>query len=268
MLTIILIILNIVISILGIYLFDYRVDSLINEPWVIVVSLLVGFLVMILSFFLYIEVFYFLVAKNKPINSKIKHNIAKKLMAVPLHVTNRRITIEGIENLPKNSGFSIYANHTSMMDIPVLMCALRNYPVAFLAKKMVVTLPAIGKWTTSIGCVMIDRTNDRKAAESIIQVIKNVKNGSTMVVFPEGTRTYNIGEMIDFKPGSFRIALKSRAPLVPITLSKVKHFNKISWPFRKDIKVVIHKPLEFADFKQLNTLDLAEKVKNIIQSRL
>lgn len=268
MFAIILIIINIVVSVLGVYLFDYQVDGLINSPLTIILSIVVGTLVMLATFFLYVDVFYILVAKRKPTTSRLKHIIAKQIMTVPLVATNTHTKVVGRENLPKDTGFSIYSNHTSMMDVPVLMYKLNKHPVAFLAKKAVIDLFSVGKWTPKLGCVMIDRSNARKGAESIINVIKNVKNGSTMVVFPEGTRSKEIGTLNDFKPGSFKVALKSKAPLVPITIVKPNNFKKIKWPLPKRITLVIHEPIPFNEFKGMPSLELAEKVKKIISSSL
>lgn len=263
-----LILINISVTGLGIYIYDYNVDQMINSPLVIILSVFAGTSTMLLTLFVYIEVFYQLIAKRKPLDSKIKHFLAKQAMALPLHATKSKVKVIGRENLPESTGFSIYANHTSMMDIPVFMCTLKEYPIAFLAKQVVADLPSIGKWTEPLGCVMIDRSNDRKAAESIIKVIRNIKSGSSMVIFPEGTRTSTIGELIDFKPGSFKVALKSKAPLVPITIVKPKNFKNIKWPKAKRITMVIHKPLEYSEFKAMNSLDLSNKVKSIIQSAL
>ncbi len=268
MFTILLLIINLIVSVLGIYLFDYQVDSLINYPGVIVLSILVGTIVMFISFFLYVDVLYLLVAKTLPQTSRLKHAIAKQGMTVPLFFTHTRTKVIGKENLPKDTGFSIYANHTSMMDIAVLMYKLDKHPVAFLSKKGVVELFSIGKWTPPLGCVTIDRGNDRQAAEAIINVIKNIKKGSTMVIFPEGTRTNEIGKLIEFKPGSFKVALKSKAPLVPITIVKPKNFKSIKWPFPKRITLVIHKPILYDDFKQMTSQDLSVRVKSIIGSAL
>jgi len=268
MLTILLLVINVCVTGFGIYLFDYRVDELVNSPVVIILSLVSGTIIMLGITSLYIEVFYQLVAKRKPINSKLMHFLANQLLAIPLHATNTRIKVIGRENLPEDPGFSIYSNHTSMMDIPVFMCSLRKYPIGFLAKQVVADVPVLGKWIIPLGSVMIDRSNDRKAAESIIQVIKHVKNGSTMVVFPEGTRTHKIGEMIEFKSGSFRVALKSKAPLVPVTIIKPLNFKSVKWPFVKRISIVIHKPLPYDEFRGMNSLDLSNKVKAIIKTSL
>lgn len=268
MLTIILLLLNAAFAATGIYLFDYQVDLSVDNALVIVLSLLSGTIFMVLLGAIYEELFFITVAKKKPINSMLKHTIAKQLLSFPVYVTNRRIKVVGRENLPKEPGFSIYSNHTSMWDIPVLMHTLSKYPVAFLAKEVVETLPFIGKWTPTLGCVMIDRSNDRKAAESIIQVIRNIKGGSTMVIFPEGTRTPKLGTLIPFKDGSFKVALKSKAPLVPITIHKASNYKKRFWPLKKQITVHIHPAIPFQDLKGMKSQDLSEKVKAIIEEKL
>ncbi len=268
MFAVFLLIVNITVSILGVYLFDYRVDATINSPLVIILSILSGTLITLIVFYLYIDVFYVLIAKRKPQNSKLKHFIAKQIMTVPLFFTNIRTEVIGKENLPENPGFSIYANHTSMLDIPVLMYKLNKYPVAFLQKKAVRDIIAVGKWTPTLGCVTIDRENVRKGAESIIKVIKNIKNGLTMVIFPEGTRTETIGQMIDFKPGSFKVALKSKAPLVPMTILKPKNYKEVKWPFTKRITLIIHKAIPFNEFSKLSSFELSMKVRKIIEEPL
>lgn len=268
MLSILLILIDLVVTGLGIYMFDFKVDQMINDPLVIVLSILGGIVVTIILLVIYIEGFYLLIAKRLPAQSMLMHKLATQLMSIPMYFTNHRVKVIGRENLPKDPKFSIYSNHTSMMDIPVFMNSLYEYPVAFLAKKVVKNLFMIGKWTPPLGCVSIERENNRKGAESIIQVIKNVKSGSTMVIFPEGTRTYKIGDLLKFKEGSFKVALKSKAPLVPVTLIKPKNFKDVKWPFAKRVTLVIHKPIPYEDFKGMNTIDLSAKVRKIIASSL
>jgi len=268
MLTIVLLIINLAVAVTGVYLFDYQVDGIINNPVVIILSILVGWIVMLLVLAFYIDLFYILVAKTKPQTSMLKHKIAKQMVSIPMHLTNMRVSVVGKENLPQDPGFSIYSNHTSMMDISVLMYKLYEYPIAFLEKEIVKNLFLVGKWTPPLGCITIDRDNDRKGAEAIINVIKNVRNGSTMVIFPEGTRSREIGTLLEFKQGSFRVALKSKAPLVPITIVKPKNYNSIKWPFKKRITLVIHKPIPFEELSTMKSLELSQKVEDIIRSSL
>lgn len=263
-----LLVINIATSILGVYLFDYQIDNAINSPIVIILSIITGTIIMLIVFFLYLEIGYLLLAKKLPPNSKIKHFFAKEIMTIPLFLTNTRVKVIGKENLPLEPGFSVYSNHTSMMDIPILMCKLNKYPVAFLSKEEVTEMYTVGKWARNIGCVLIDRSNDRKGAEAIINVIRNIKNGLTMVIFPEGTFSNEVGKLIEFKPGSFKVALKSKAPLVPITIFETKIVKKMKWPFPKRITIVIHQAIPFNEYKEMTSHDLANKVKTTIESAL
>ena len=268
MLTILLLIINLCITISGIYIFDYQVDGIINSPFIILFSIIIGWIVMFLVLLIYIELFYVIAAKKLPQTSMLKHKIAKQMVSFPMHLTNMRVKVVGKENLPTDPGFSIYVNHTSMMDISVLMYKLYDYPVAFLEKEVVGDLFLVGKWTPKLGCVLIDRDNTRKGAEAIINVIRNVKSGSTLVVFPEGTRTKEVGTLLEFKQGAFKIALKSKAPLVPMTIVKPKNYHKIMWPLKKRITLVIHKQIPYDEFKTMKSLELSKHVKKIIESAL
>jgi 1-acyl-sn-glycerol-3-phosphate acyltransferase len=268
MLGILLLIINASVALLGVYIFDYRVDGAINNPVTILLSIVFSIVITILILWLYIELFYIFIAKKKSQDSMTKHYFMKQIMSVPLVLTNTRIKVVGLENLPVNPGFSIYSNHTSMMDAPALMYKLKKYPIAFLSKEVTERIVVIGKWTPTLGCVMLDRGNARKGSESIADVVQNIKNGLSMVIFPEGTRSKAIGEMNNFKPGSFRVALKSNAPLVPVTIQKPQNFKKVLWPFPKRVVLVIHKALPFDEFKELSTSELAKKVKTIIEDAL
>jgi 1-acyl-sn-glycerol-3-phosphate acyltransferase len=264
MLTIALFIIQLLTTFFGIYFFDYQVDQQVNQIGIIALSILGGFVLMLLVLYLYIEVFY-LVFQKKPMNHIIKHKMANQMVSIPLHLTRMKIEIIGKEHLPKDYGFTIYSNHTSLMDIPLYMYGFNDYPIAFLAKQKVKHIFSIGKWVESLGGVMIDRSNARKGAEAILKVIKHVKSGSTMVIFPEGTRGKEKGKLLPFKDGSFKVALKSKAPLVPMTILKE---NKKKWPRKNLVKIVVHPPLAYEEIKGMKSQDLSDKVKNIIASSL
>ena len=268
MLTTFLVIVNISVTALGIYLFDYKVDSAINNPLVIFLSIIVGIIAMFLAAIIFMEITYLFFAKGKPNTSKIKHIIAKQIVSVPMHLFNARTKVVGRENLPKDHKFLIYANHTSELDISILMCNLPKYPIAFLAKQAVLKYLSVGKWAVSIGCVMLDRENNRRGAESIKEVVNTVKGGSTMVVFPEGAIKREIGKLLKFRRGSFRVALASEVPLVPVSIVKEEKYNDKFWPMPRKFTVVIHKPLSYDSFKDLNSGELSNKVREIIKSKL
>ena len=268
MLTIYLLTINIVVTFVCIYVFDYQVDGVINNLLVIILSVVVGIIAAFIGVIIFLELSYILFAKGNPNNSKFKHKIAKQIASVPIHLFNVRTKVIGKKNLPKDYKFLIYANHTSELDISILMYKLPEYPIAFLAKKAVLGYLSIGKWAAAIGCVMLDRENNRKGITAISQVAENVKNGSTMVIFPEGRVKREIGKLLKFRKGSFKVALESGVPLVPVSIVKDEKYNNGFWPMPKKFTIVIHQALFYDEYRNLNSTKLSEKVREIIKGDL
>jgi 1-acyl-sn-glycerol-3-phosphate acyltransferase len=254
---------------LGIYFFDYQIDQIINRPLVIVGSVLGGFVVTFLVIIVFLESTYFVIAKRYPATSKLKHFFGKQIVAVPMHLSRIKTTVVGKEHLPQQAPFLIYSNHTSELDISILMCYLREYPVAFLAKDAVRRYLSVGKWAESIGCVMLNRDNNRQGNEAISQVISNLKNGLVMVVFPEGTFERKVAlELLKFRSGAFKIALSSGVPVVPITIVKEPTFYDKKWPRSKRMDLVIHPPLSYDRYKEESSRQLGLRIRTIIESGL
>jgi 1-acyl-sn-glycerol-3-phosphate acyltransferase len=252
----------------GIYFFDYKTDSVINNPLVISLSIIGGIVIVFIFIIVFLETTYFFIAKRRPTTSRLKHYFGKQIVSVPMHLFRIKTTIYGAENLPKDTKFLIFSNHTSELDVSVLMCHLPQYPVAFLAKQAVNSYLSIGKWAQSIGCVMLNRENNRQGNQAVSQVVENVRKGSTMVVFPEGKVTREIGTLQKFRSGSFKIALASGVPLVPVTLVKEASYYQKKWPRRKHLDIVIHPPLLYASFQDLSSRQLGLQVRDIIASKL
>jgi 1-acyl-sn-glycerol-3-phosphate acyltransferase len=268
MFAIIIILFDVSFTLLGIYIFDYRVDGIINDIFAIILSFLVGLLVTTLFVGLILEIFYLSLEKGKQHKSMFVHKLAKQIVSVPIHFLRFRIKVIGKENLPHDPGFTIYANHSSWIDLPIVMYALYDNPVAALGKEGAFKIFAIGRFAPKLGCVMIHRKDPRQSAKAIRQVVNNVQNGFSMVIYPEGTRSPNVESVLDFKHGAFKVALRSKQPLVPVTIVKPKNYKKIKWPFIKRVTVVIHKPLLYDDFKEMKSIELSQRVKEVIVSSL
>lgn len=241
-------------------------DGVVNHPLVIILSMVVAVVITFLSIIFFLEITYFFIAKRRPTTDKFKHRIGKHIVSVPIHLFRVKSNVLGREHLPKDPKFLIYANHTSELDISLLMWHLPNYPVAFLAKQEVGNYLSIGKWSESIGCVMLNRESARQGSHAIEQVKENLLSGSTMVIFPEGGVRRDLEMVHKFRRGAFKVALETDVPIVPVTIVKEADFYKKHWPTSKQMDLTIHEPVRHEEIKDMTTRELADYIKSIIES--
>lgn len=179
-----------------------------------------------------------------------------------------KVEVIGMENIPKDVPVVFVANHQSNFDIPVCMGYIGRQ-IGFVAKAESEKLPVIGNWMKYMNCVFIDRNDPRAALRSIKKGIEIVKSGNSLVIFPEGTRSLD-GKMNEFKPGSFKLALKSKVPVIPITIDGT--FNIMRKGSLKitpaNVKFIIGKPIDTSEYKVTESYLLRERVFEAIQSKL
>lgn len=185
-----------------------------------------------------------------------------------LKLAGIKVDVVGEENLPKDKTILFVSNHQGNFDIPLVMGAI-DVPKGFIAKKELETWPIISTWMKSINCVFMDRSNLRKSAEAIIQGTKLLKEGHSIVVFPEGTRSKG-GPVQDFKAGSFKLATKSKCVVVPLTIDGTYNFfeEHNGWIHGGTVKLTIHKPIDVSTLSKEETDNLHSTVQSIICSAL
>jgi len=129
-----------------------------------------------------------------------------------LWAAGARVTLEGTENLHGDGPFIFTCNHVSLFDIPALVGSLpRHY---FVAKSELFKIPVFGPGIRAVGTIPIERENQKAAFSAYDEAARRIRAGSSVVVFPEGTRgkAYPIRP---FKKGPFVLAVKAGVPIVP-----------------------------------------------------
>lgn len=126
------------------------------------------------------------------------------------------IELHGGERLRPDGTYVLMANHQSQVDIVALMSALPMVP-GFLAKAELRRVPLFGRAMEAGGHVFVERGVHQKAVEAIDRAAEDIRNGGSIVIFPEGTRSRR-REVLPFKKGGFHLAKKARVPIVPIGL--------------------------------------------------
>jgi len=160
------------------------------------------------------------------------------------------------------------ANHQSNFDIPLLLGYI-NKPKGFIAKAETEKMPIVGGWMRYLRCVFMDRSNPRAALKAIKQGIEIVKSGYSLVIFPEGTRSVD-GSLSEFKPGSFKLAMKAEAMIVPVTISgSFGIMKKGSLRIKpSQVKITISDPVTSTGYESTESYLLREKIADIIQTNL
>jgi 1-acyl-sn-glycerol-3-phosphate acyltransferase len=125
-----------------------------------------------------------------------------------------RVVARGVEQVEWERPLVVMANHQSHFDIPVLYAALPRV-LGMLAKQELFRIPLFGRAMRSIGCVSIDRSDAAESRASLERAAQRVRTGSSIVVFPEGTRSTD-GRVRELKKGPFYLAEAAGAPIVPV----------------------------------------------------
>lgn len=124
--------------------------------------------------------------------------------------------VEGKENIPEGPCV-FYCNHQGYGDIVLMLKACEGKQIGFIAKDTLQKLPYFGTWIKTIRGVFIKRGYTRESLKAIRDGVELLKQGFSLVIFPEGTRSKG-GEMKEFKAGSFKLATKAKVPIVPVAI--------------------------------------------------
>ncbi|MGL5972488.1 MAG: lysophospholipid acyltransferase family protein [Oscillospiraceae bacterium] len=147
-----------------------------------------------------------------------------------------RIKVVGKENIPKKGNYIFCSNHISNLDPFVLFCFMKNNTL-YLAKKEIFKSKILSPIFYYLGGVPIDRGNGDM--ETIEKCINEIKNGKSLLMYPEGTRSIS-GEMGRFKSGAIYLTKEAKADIVPIGVKKCAEkigvFSKYEVSFGKVIK--------------------------------
>ena len=178
-------------------------------------------------------------------------------------VVGVEVTVEGILNLPP--GPAVYAaNHGSVLDIPVLFGHL---PVDFriMHKRSLWRIPVVGLYLYAAGHIAIDRVSGFRARRALDRAAERIRAGASVLAFPEGTRSAH-GEVAPFKRGSFVLAMRAGAPVVPLSLLGVKAVMPTGLRGMKPgtVHLIVHPPLPTAGRAPEGAGALAEEVRRIV----
>jgi len=151
------------------------------------------------------------------------HRIAQIWSRVSLLAAGVKVTVDGAEHIPHDQPLIFMGNHQSNFDILSLFQAI---PIRFnwLAKEELFKIPLFGRSMQSAGYIPVNRSDGRDSLKSVDRAAMLVRGGTSIVVFPEGTRS-NDGRLLPFKRGGFILAAKAGVPIIPFSIIGSMNIN-------------------------------------------
>lgn len=196
------------------------------------------------------------------------HRVAVFWAKMLLRVSGVKVLLKGKEHVDPKESYIFAANHQSAFDILVLLAEL-PVPFRWLAKESLFRIPLFGWAMKRSGYIPIDREQAKKAYQSLLQAAQKVREGTSIVIFPEGTRQHQ--EVLGpFKKGGFVLALKAQRPIVPVSIigsGKVLTKNGF-WITPGEIQVVLGAPIPTSGRKNKDAEELMHRVREAIEGPL
>ena len=181
---------------------------------------------------------------------------------------NLEINVINPENLPKDGPAVYVANHQSYGDVIPFLNVL-NHAVGFIGKDSLEKIPVFSEWVLRIRSLFIKRGDARTSLGTINEGAQLIKEGYSLVIFPEGTRSH-CSQMAHFKPGALKLATKAKAVVVPVTIRDTYKLFEEKGVIQKNKKIdfVVHKPIDTSILDRKELASLGETVENIVASGL
>jgi 1-acyl-sn-glycerol-3-phosphate acyltransferase len=228
--------------------------TVVSILWVVAVTLIIGLLVIVLSL--------------SATTADGVHRMAQAWGRSILAVSGVRVRVSGAQRVDPTAAFICMANHQSNFDIPVLLGYL-PVPFRWLAKAELFRIPIFGRAMRGAGYIPIDRSDRPAAIASLRQAAAAVRNGVSVVIFPEGTRSPD-GTLKPFKKGGFVMAIEAGVPIVPVALRGTFDIMPKSRLLIRpaEVTMVIGAPIATTAYNIHTKGALMEDVRNALQRLL
>lgn len=225
------------------------------------------FIIFAFIFLLCFPFAYFLL--RNPKYHKQAHKMRRYWARVILFAAGIRYEVMGAKDFDLNQTFVYTSNHTSPLDILAILAVFPGY-YGFLGKVEMLDIPIFGYFFKTID-LTVDRSSREKSASSYKRSIETLRSQKGLVIFPEGGILGKVPVLQPFKDGPFDLAIRNKVPILPFTFpDNWKRVPDDGSKFGKPgkIRIILHKPLETANFGKEDVGKLRDVVFDLIQRDL
>lgn len=182
-----------------------------------------------------------LIAKKYPHTADLSQlRIVQWAFKVVLFLSGTKVIVNGEENVPKDEAVLYIGNHRGFFDT-VTTYARCPEVTGYVAKDSIEHVPLLSTWMKRLHCQFLNREDKKEGLKMILECIDLVKKGTSICIFPEGTRCESPDdtEMLPFKEGSFKIAEKTGCAVVPMAITGSADVFEKHYPWIKAATVTI-----------------------------
>lgn len=203
---------------------------------------------------------------NKEAKDYSSLRIVQWAFGVVLKIAGVKVTELGRENIPEGPVLYV-GNHRSIFDVLILYVRCKRL-TGFVAKDSIEKVPSLRVWMRYLYCLFLKRDDLKQGMQVILKAIEYVKQGISICIFPEGTR--NKGEeltILPFKEGSFKIALKTGCPIVPVSLNRTAAIFENQFPKIRKTHVILEygQPIYPNELEREEQKHIGETCREIIK---
>lgn len=188
--------------------------------------------------------------------AKVSQVIVGNAFKIVKCISGMKLTVKGLENIPKDQAVLFVPNHRSIFDIVLGYSIIKNQ-IGFVSKKEMRKVPIFSSWMALMNCQFLNRKDVREGLKVILKCVDLIKDGVSIVIFPEGTRNKGDEPLQEFHDGSFKIAEKTGCMVVPVVFCNTDGVFEKQFPRIKRVKVIV----EFLPAIDAGALSREEKKK-------
>ena len=204
---------------------------------------------------------------NPQLKARSSLAIVNWAFGVVAFLSGVRVTVIGEENVPRDEAVLYVGNHRSYFDVILTYMRVPGL-TGYIAKTEMLRYPLLVNWMKNLYCTFLNRKDLKQGMQLILQNIDYLKQGISVFVFPEGTRNRTDELLLPFHDGSLKMAEKSGAPIVPVTINNTEQIFEAHMPMIRKAHVVIEygKPIYMKDMSREEKKAVSGQVQQLIKT--
>lgn len=214
---------------------------------------------------------YFLGKKKPELRDRQCQLIVQAVFRLLLFFSGTELIVEGAEYIPADRAVLFVGNHRSYFDIVTTYTVMKR-KTGYIAKKEMEKIPLLRQWMENIGCLFLNRKDVREGLKTILLAIADIKAGTSLVIYPEGTRNRNADglSLLEFKEGSLKIAEKAKCSVIPIAEFGSACIFEKHMPLIRKAKVIVRfgEPISLAALSEEDRKKPAHYLEERIRAML